>query len=233
MARGQLRSQTGWTPFPACARLRVCAFINLSISGRFSSLQTWPSCWRHLGWLRFFFGIIYLPSNRAIKHKEVIYLLTGINFWSLRTCFFSLWMGFSLLVTVPTCALYQTVCAAMHRPVFCPIIWFFLITSILSLKCNYAHHVLFLVERHLVREAESNPSALAEPPPMENKNMLWRWVVETCGVSHYNGGKKQDFEVCIKQKSADKRPYVNSSVIFFLGNLDNLDDEPAYLTPWI
>lgn len=72
---------------------------------------------------------------------------------------------------------------------------------------------MFLVERHLVREAESDPLALADPPPMENKNMLWKWVAETCGVSHYNRGKR-GFDVCIKQKSAYNRAYVNRSVIF-------------------
>lgn len=78
-------------------------------------------------------------------------------------------------------------------------------------------------------EAESDPSALAEPPTMENKNMLLRWVEETCGVSHYNR-EKRNFDVCIKQKSAYNGPYVNSSVLFFFFNLDNLYNKPTYLT---
>lgn len=47
-----------------------------------------------------------------------------------------------------------------------------LITLILSLKCNYVHHVMFLVESHLVWEPESDSLTLAEPPSTENKNIL-------------------------------------------------------------
>lgn len=90
---------------------------------------------------------------------------------------------------------------------------------------------MFLVESHLVRESESDPSSLAEALPMENKNMLWRWVAKSCSVSHYER-EKRDFDVCIKQKSAYNRTYVNSSVFYFfyLRNLDNLYNEPACLT---
>lgn len=34
-----------------------------------------------------------------------------------------------------------------------------LITSILSLKCNYGHHVMFSMEMHSVQKAGRNPSA--------------------------------------------------------------------------
>lgn len=36
----------------------------------------------------------------------------------------SLWFVSWLFATLPTCALYQSVCASIHPPAFCPIIWF-------------------------------------------------------------------------------------------------------------
>lgn len=76
-------------------------------------------------WMCVFFFFYCLPSSRQTKHKEALRSLTRIKFFPPRARVFpSLWMHFWLLVTVPTYALYQTVCASIHRPVFCPIIWF-------------------------------------------------------------------------------------------------------------
>lgn len=87
---------------------------NVTLSPVDGTLDVWDS---------FLVLFIYLQTDRKCTKKRSIHWLGSI-FAPCAHVFPSLWMRFWLLVTVPTCALYQTVCASMHRPVFCPIIWF-------------------------------------------------------------------------------------------------------------
>lgn len=147
------------------------------------------SCWWNRRCLRLFFCyylLTFKPSEKAQRSDPFTdwdqFLLPAHMFFLLCGCVFGSLLPCQHVLCI---RLYVLRCIGLY---FFPLSGL-LITSILSLKCNYVHHVMFLVGRHLVREAKSNPSALAEPPPMENKNRLWRWVAKTCNVSHYNRKK--------------------------------------------
>lgn len=133
-------------------------------------------------WDSFLLLFIYLQPEWKAQRGDPFtdsdqFLLPAHMFFLLCGCVFGFLLPCQHVLCISLCVLR---CIGLY---FVPLSGL-LITSILSLKCNYVHHVLFLVGRHLVREAERGPWALAEPPPMENKNMLWRWVAETCCVSH-------------------------------------------------
>lgn len=70
-------------------------------------------------------------------------------------------------------------------------------------------------------EAGSEASALAELPPMENKNILWRWVAETCGVSHSTGGEKKRILTSALSRNLHIRGKCEQHCEH-LGSLDNL-----------
>lgn len=112
--------------FCTCMTQRLCIHHPVHLWSLLLQMGLFPpSCWWSLGCVVFFFFFYCLPSNRQTKHKEALRSLTRIKFFPPHARVFpSMWMHFWLLVTVPTYALYQTVCASIHRPVFCPIIWF-------------------------------------------------------------------------------------------------------------
>lgn len=53
-----------------------------------------------------------------------------------------------------------------------------LITSILSLKCNYGHHVMFSMEMHLVQKAGRDPSAWQSFHRWKTKTCSKKWMAE-------------------------------------------------------
>lgn len=48
-------------------------------------------------------------------------------------CFLLCGLFLGFFATLPTCALYQPVCASIHTPAFCPIIWFTNYSNLVSL----------------------------------------------------------------------------------------------------
>lgn len=141
---GAAQEPDGVNSFPAHARLRVCASINLSISGRFSSLQMWLSLLLMEPWISEILFCYYLftfkPSEKAQRSDP-------FTEWDQYLHMFFLLCFLLPCQHVLCIRLYVLRCIGLY---FAPLSGL-LITSILSLKCNYVHHVMFLVERYLVR----------------------------------------------------------------------------------
>lgn len=145
----------------------------------------------------FFFLFVYLQAARQSTKKRSVRWLPMHVFFLLCGCIF----GFLLPCQHMLCIrLYVLRFTGLYFVQLSGL----LITSILSLKCNYVHHVMFLVERR--RGLGARPR-------------LWQsfhqWKTKTCSEDGWRAlvvflfqqgeKKKTDFDICIKQKSAYKR----------------------------
>lgn len=171
-----------------------------------------------------------LPSSRQTKHKEALRSLTRIKFF-LSTHVFFLLCG-CIFGFVSPCQ--HMLCIRLYVLRFTGLYFVqlsgLLITSILSLKCNYVHHVMFLVERH--RRLGASPR-------------LWQsfhqWKTKTCSEDGWQrlavflittGGEKKGIltsalsrNLHIKGKCEQRCEH--------LGSLDNLCMTQHYLNPRI
>ncbi len=75
-----------------------------------------------------------------------------------------------------------------------------LISSILSLKCNHALHIMFFDGNIFGTEFWEGFFGLARLPSPENKNILFKMESRVSYVFDHNK-KEKDFDICIKQKA--------------------------------
>lgn len=131
--------------FCTCMTQRLCIHHPVHLWSLF--LWKWPppSCWWSLGCV--FFLIVYLQAARQSTKKHSVRWLGSIFFLPAHMFFLLYGCIFGFLLPCQ-----HVLCIRLYVLQFTGLYFVqlsgLLITSILSLKCNYVHHVMFLVERH-------------------------------------------------------------------------------------
>lgn len=132
--------------FCTCMTQRLCIHHSVHLWSLLLQMGLFPpSCWWSLGCF-FCFFFVYLQAGRQSTKKRSVRWL-GSSFF-LPTHVFFLLCGCIFGLLLPC---QHMLCIRLYVLRFTGLYFVqlsgLLITSILSLKCNYVHHVMFLVER--------------------------------------------------------------------------------------